>query len=145
MLRVCVGEYVCLLGNTWQILTIEKDTMPTHDISFQFKPCIFPLLPLLYFFYCCFLFPIKEESHLYAVPITTGVFLKFNSKHVQKILQPSFPNLKQLFWYSSSHLINLHTSKKFLQVQQGQNSSQMLSFFQVNSFTSILILHHSFR
>lgn len=119
--------------------TIKKDFMPIHDISFPFKLCIFPLLPLLYFFYFCFLFPIKE-SHLHAVSTTTGVILKFNSKHVQIILQPSFTNLKQLFWYRSSH-----KSPHLKEIPTGATRSKFKQniIFQVNSFI-ILILDHTF-
>lgn len=141
MLRLCFGEYVCLFSNTWRTLTIKKESMPIHDISFPYKLYIFPLLPLLYFFYSCFLFSIKE-SRLHAVPITIGVILKFNSKHVQIILQLSFTNLKQLFWYRSSckspHPKDITTGATRSKFKQN-------IIFQVSSFTIILILDHTFR
>lgn len=91
------GQYVHLLGNTWQRLTVKKILYPPMIFHFNLNYVYSHCCPCCIFFYCCFLFP-KKQSHLYAVPITTGVFLKFNSKHMQKI-QPSFTNFKKFFWY----------------------------------------------
>ena len=97
--RVCYEVYVCLLCNTTNV-TIEKDSIP-HPWYFIFNYIMYISTAVLVFFLRLF-FPPKE-SHLYAVAITIGVILKFNSKHVQVILQPSFTELKPLFWCTTSH------------------------------------------